>query len=218
VASEERLILAVGPAHRGEPQGLVGCVGVARSAVTTMVNTAPRNQVRQWLLGLRGKAKLRKLTSHTTRCGEAPGPMIELPASIAVHFLAAGWRPGRHVTVAPAVTTDHPAHAILAEFGGLRVGQAGQGEECGTSDLVFQPLRRDGSIRMWGDYLQRHSSASPRLITDTKNYTSIVTAAFLVRALATTRSTSMGRRSEKLWSASSWGGVLNQCSGQTKNA
>ncbi len=79
--------------------------------------------------------------------------MIELPASIRRPFLAAGWRPGRRVAVSPAVAADHPACAILAEFGGLRVGQVGLGEECGTSDVVFQPLWPNDSIRVWEELL-----------------------------------------------------------------
>jgi SUKH-3 immunity protein len=79
--------------------------------------------------------------------------MIDLPASIRGSFLAAGWRPGRSVAVASAVATDHPACAILAEFGGLRVGQSGCGEECAKSDVMFQPLWPDSSIRMWEELL-----------------------------------------------------------------
>jgi SUKH-3 immunity protein len=80
--------------------------------------------------------------------------MMDLPASIRGSFLAAGWRPGRRVAVSPAVKTDHPACAILAEFDGLRVGQVGLGgEECGTSDVAFQLLWPDDTIRVWGQLL-----------------------------------------------------------------
>jgi len=79
--------------------------------------------------------------------------MTELPASIRRSFLAAGWCPGRRVVVGPAVPTEHPACAILAEFDGLRVGQSGCGEECAKSDVMFRPFWPDSSIRAWEELL-----------------------------------------------------------------
>lgn len=45
--------------------------------------------------------------------------MSIVPSSMTNKFEAAGWFPGRTIEVAPAVPFDHPAHAVLAEIGGL---------------------------------------------------------------------------------------------------
>jgi hypothetical protein len=78
--------------------------------------------------------------------------MIELPTSIRLLFPAAGWSPGRRVAYHP-VETDHPARAVLAEFGGLRVGQVWRGEECARSDVDFRLLWPDNAIRVWDQLL-----------------------------------------------------------------
>lgn len=69
--------------------------------------------------------------------------MIELPLSVRPLFVAAGWHPGRTISGARGVSLDHPAAAILAEFGGLHVGQSGKGEECARADVAFKHLRPD---------------------------------------------------------------------------
>jgi hypothetical protein len=66
--------------------------------------------------------------------------MIKLPISVRPLFVAAGWHPGRTIARAPGVSLDHPAAAILTEFGGLLVGQSGAGEECARSDVAFKHL------------------------------------------------------------------------------
>jgi hypothetical protein len=85
--------------------------------------------------------------------GSGGGSVIELPASIRHSFLASGWAPGRRIAVSSAVAADHPAHAILAEFGGLMVGESGCGEECAKMDVMFQALWPDSSIRVWEELL-----------------------------------------------------------------
>jgi hypothetical protein len=83
--------------------------------------------------------------------------MIRLPASLRPLFVAAGWHPGRRVAVSPAVAADHPARAILAEFGGLRVGRAAPGgsgaDECAKSDVAFRQGQDEGVRRVWEELL-----------------------------------------------------------------
>ena len=82
--------------------------------------------------------------------------MVELPEGLRPRFVAAGWHPGRRVDVSANVATDHPAAAVLAEFGGLTVtSDRVAGEECGTAILTFQELWPDGSIaEVWGELLK----------------------------------------------------------------
>jgi hypothetical protein len=141
-----------------------------------------------------------------------------LPASIRGSFLAAGWRPGRRLAVSPAVKTDHPACAILAEFDGLRIGQVGLGEECGTSDVVFQLLWPDDKIRVWGKLLATQLVGVAEVHHDHEELFVDDHYRFLGPVSSTTRSTSTGHRSGRLWSAFSWAGGLNQCCDQTKTA
>ena len=80
--------------------------------------------------------------------------MIELPVSVRRLFIAAGWHPGRTSSQALGVSLDHPAAAILAEFGGLHVGQSRTGEECATSDVAFKHLRPEEFVLdVWGKLL-----------------------------------------------------------------
>lgn len=66
----------------------------------------------------------------------------------------AGWFPARRVsTVAPK---DHPAEPILAALSGLRVGRAGRGETCASSDIAFFLLDLepdDDDIHAWSRLL-----------------------------------------------------------------
>jgi hypothetical protein len=80
--------------------------------------------------------------------------MNEVPESVRSLFVVAGWRPGRTVAVSPPLRADHPAAAILAEFGGLTVGQTDAGEECAKSDVAFRRLPPDDPILdVWGKLL-----------------------------------------------------------------
>lgn len=82
--------------------------------------------------------------------------MLEPPESVYSLFTKAGWYPGRLVAVPLTVPPDHPAALVLAQFGGLRVGRCGRGEECAASDLAFQLLwpEPDGSIiHKWSELL-----------------------------------------------------------------
>jgi len=85
--------------------------------------------------------------------GTMPNP-IGLPNSVRAAFAAAGWRAGRRVTVPPVVPHQHPAHAVLAEFGGLMVGRTGHGEECPKHELLFGYVEPDSVILRWADLLQ----------------------------------------------------------------
>ena len=82
-----------------------------------------------------------------------PNP-IGLPNAVRTAFDAAGWKVGRRVTVPAVVPHQHPAHAVLAEFGGLVVGQNGRGEECAKHSLSFGYLEPDRAVLRWADLLQ----------------------------------------------------------------
>ena len=60
------------------------------------------------------------------------------PKSVAQLFSAAGWSAGRSVAV--DVAPEHPAFGVLRQFSGLRVGTAGTGETCASSDIAFRKL------------------------------------------------------------------------------
>lgn len=81
--------------------------------------------------------------------------MVELPESVRLRFLEAGWYPGRRVEVSAAVPANHPAAAILAAFGGLTVVPDHEaGEECAPDDLAFRELESDESItEVWARLL-----------------------------------------------------------------
>jgi hypothetical protein len=81
--------------------------------------------------------------------------MVEVPESVRPRFIAAGWHCGRRVAVTAAVPADHPAHAILAAFGGLTVTPDREaGEECAPDDLAFRELWPDESItEVWAGLL-----------------------------------------------------------------
>ena len=66
--------------------------------------------------------------------------MLTIPDSVRDLFLVAGWHPSRCVAVDQAVSSDHPAAEVLAEFGGLHVGSTGRGLECARSDINFVRL------------------------------------------------------------------------------
>jgi SUKH-3 immunity protein of toxin-antitoxin system len=61
---------------------------------------------------------------------------------------------GRQVPVPGLVPQDHPAHAVLAEFGGLEVGESGSGQECAKNKLAFGYVEPDRSVLRWADLLQ----------------------------------------------------------------
>jgi hypothetical protein len=77
-----------------------------------------------------------------------------LDESVRPIFAAAGWTLGRRVAVPPAVPFEHPAYAVLAEFGGLSVGSRGQGQECAKATLAFEYLEPDRSVSVWADLLR----------------------------------------------------------------
>jgi hypothetical protein len=80
---------------------------------------------------------------------------MDIPASVRSLFLAAGWQPGRRIRVDGRVPELHPAHSILQEVGGLRVGRSEPGIECARSDLEFGFCEEDYEIlSTWGDLLR----------------------------------------------------------------
>ncbi len=61
------------------------------------------------------------------------------PIQFIAAFEAAGWNSARRIAVHDAVPSNHPAHELLACFGGLHVfPESNTGVECGTSDVDFQ--------------------------------------------------------------------------------
>jgi SUKH-3 immunity protein len=80
--------------------------------------------------------------------------MNEIPVSVLPLFRAAGWHEGRRVPTSRELRVEHPATAILSEFGGLTVGKTGPGEECATSDVAFhEVLPTDSLIPLWSKLL-----------------------------------------------------------------
>jgi hypothetical protein len=95
-------------------------------------------------------------TLGTCSCFTKGIAMLEPPDSVRSLFTDAGWYPGRMIAVPSSVPSDHPAALVLGQFGGLKVGRCGRGEECATSDLAFQLLwpESDNSILgKWGELL-----------------------------------------------------------------
>ena len=81
--------------------------------------------------------------------------MIEIPAAVRAMFAAAGWYPGRTVGISSSIPPDHPAAAVLTQFGGLLIGTSGPGEECATSDIAFQEiLLKDSGLDLWASLLR----------------------------------------------------------------
>jgi hypothetical protein len=82
---------------------------------------------------------------------------MNVPESVRLWFVAAGWHLDRHIPVPPTVPTNHPAADILAAFGGLTVSRSedAEGEQCGIDDLAFAPLFPDSSItETWAGLLR----------------------------------------------------------------
>jgi hypothetical protein len=81
--------------------------------------------------------------------------VIEIPITVRLLFVAAGWYPGRTVRPSSTIPSGHPAIAILTQFGGLRVGTSGPGEECATSDVAFQEMPLEDAPRgLWAPLLR----------------------------------------------------------------
>jgi hypothetical protein len=80
--------------------------------------------------------------------------MDELPNSVRPFFVAAGWYPGRRVEVPLVIPAGHVAARILSQFGGLKVGQCGRGQECATSDIAFEHIwSEEPEISVWSELL-----------------------------------------------------------------
>lgn len=69
------------------------------------------------------------------------------PDKVRDALLASGWAPGRTALPSP-LPSDFAlfpaAESVLREFGGLRIGGVGPGQECATSDLVVLPAAGEG--------------------------------------------------------------------------
>jgi hypothetical protein len=80
-----------------------------------------------------------------------------IPPTILPILTAAGWHPGRHVTVSNAIPPSHPATAVLSVFGGMKaVPIAREGVECATSSLSFQELDAyfNARVQPWNSLLR----------------------------------------------------------------
>ena len=77
--------------------------------------------------------------------------MLTIPPSVEPLFRAAGWFPARQVEVDPQVMVNPLAASVLAELGGLHVGQTGAGVECARSDIEFgfEDLGWFGAFGAW---------------------------------------------------------------------
>jgi hypothetical protein len=81
--------------------------------------------------------------------------VIVIPSTVRPLFVAAGWHPGRAVRTSSTIPSDHPAAAILTQFGGLKVGTTGPGEECAKGDVAFQELPPEEVTRdLWARLLR----------------------------------------------------------------
>lgn len=67
-------------------------------------------------------------------------------------FQAAGWYSGRRVEVDPAVPSDHPAHQVLGELGGLQLPKLYGDYEVCEIDFQYVPLKEE-RIRLWEEAL-----------------------------------------------------------------
>ncbi len=89
---------------------------------------------------------LRILPRPLSNCYRARMSLV--PASLESKFRESGWYPGRRVAVDERVPVDHPAHAVLAELGGLRLTRLyGDYEVC---EIDFQHVAdKDDYPRLW---------------------------------------------------------------------
>ncbi|HAV63018.1 MAG TPA: hypothetical protein DCY13_11710 [Verrucomicrobiales bacterium] len=72
------------------------------------------------------------------------------------HFKVAGWSSGRSLPIASIVPMNHPAAAVLQEFGGLTVGIEEAGEECARTTVTFCSVELDAEIVRWQGLLSTH--------------------------------------------------------------
>jgi hypothetical protein len=63
--------------------------------------------------------------------------LIEIPTAVAPLFAAAGTPVIFSAPPDGLIPAGHPAQVILEQFGGLKVGFVGTGEECASSDISF---------------------------------------------------------------------------------
>ncbi|WP_197168251.1 SUKH-3 domain-containing protein [Neorhodopirellula pilleata] len=68
-----------------------------------------------------------------------------------LYFDLAGFNSDRVVPVDPCVPHGHPAHGLLARFGGLRIGVNEDNEMLSEirNDIAFEPAERYGEIHEW---------------------------------------------------------------------
>jgi len=70
-----------------------------------------------------------------------------MPVDVTHILKGVGWYPQRRVDLPPSLVKEcppeHPALAILSNFGGLHVGSSGSGIECARSDVRFVWLGHD---------------------------------------------------------------------------
>lgn len=72
--------------------------------------------------------------------------MSAVPDTMAKMFEAAGWFAGRQVSVSPTVPPNHPAHALLAELGGITLTRPASN----MCSIEFLPVSEGiASVRPW---------------------------------------------------------------------
>jgi len=82
---------------------------------------------------------------------------MDIPPRVRSMFAAAGWQPGRRVSVDSQVSHLHPAYDVLKELGGLHVGRSGlNGFECARSDVefCFCNVDQDDLLLTWNTLLR----------------------------------------------------------------
>ena len=93
--------------------------------------------------------------------------MPEISPSLASRFLDAGWFRGRSVPVPDWVPASHPAHAILAVYGGLTIPESEPEEGWPViEELVFEALPVSKVSRVWSRLVKSELVGIARVHSD----------------------------------------------------
>lgn len=82
--------------------------------------------------------------------------MLDISPGVRHYFDLAGFTNAREVAVDSSVPLEHPAHALLARFGGLHIGVGGDSEMLSgiRNDIAFEATERYGEIDQWEHLLE----------------------------------------------------------------